>query len=157
SSRILPYIGGEEVNSSPSHEPRRFAIYLSDVRDEAELQNWPALAAIAREKVKPERDLLGENPNNTALKRRWWAYWAHRPELYKRIRDFDRVLVNSQIGGHLAFTFLPTGWIYSHALNVYDLHTFFPFAVLQSRVHEVWARLLASSMKDDLRYTPSDC
>jgi len=31
------------------------------------------------------------------------------------------------------------------------------FCVLQSRVHEVWARFFASSMKDDLRYTPSDC
>ena len=31
------------------------------------------------------------------------------------------------------------------------------FATLQSRVHEVWARFFASSMKDDLRYTPSDC
>jgi hypothetical protein len=29
--------------------------------------------------------------------------------------------------------------------------------VLQSRVHEVWARTFGSSMKDDLRYTISDC
>ena len=28
---------------------------------------------------------------------------------------------------------------------------------MQSRIHEVWARFFASSMKDDLRYTPSDC
>jgi hypothetical protein len=32
-----------------------------------------------------------------------------------------------------------------------------PFSVLQSRIHEVWARFLGSSMKDDLRYAPSDC
>jgi hypothetical protein len=31
------------------------------------------------------------------------------------------------------------------------------FAVLQCRPHEVWARFFASSLKDDLRYTPSDC
>jgi len=30
-------------------------------------------------------------------------------------------------------------------------------AVLQSRVHEVWARLLSSSLEDRLRYAPSDC
>lgn len=28
---------------------------------------------------------------------------------------------------------------------------------MQSRVHENWARFFASSMKDDVRYTPSDC
>src|SRR5205085_1896540 len=31
------------------------------------------------------------------------------------------------------------------------------FCALQSRPHEIWARFLGSSMKDDLRYTPSDC
>ena len=29
--------------------------------------------------------------------------------------------------------------------------------LLQSRTHEVWARFSSSSMKDDLRYAPSDC
>ena len=31
------------------------------------------------------------------------------------------------------------------------------FCILQSRPHETWARFFGSSMKDDLRYTPSDC
>ena len=31
------------------------------------------------------------------------------------------------------------------------------FCVLRSRPHEIWARFFGSSMKDDLRYTPSDC
>src|SRR4029079_14704470 len=30
-------------------------------------------------------------------------------------------------------------------------------ALMQSRVHEMWARAFGSSLKDDLRYTPSDC
>lgn len=29
--------------------------------------------------------------------------------------------------------------------------------VVQSTVDEIWVRMMASSMKDDLRYTPSDC
>jgi hypothetical protein len=31
------------------------------------------------------------------------------------------------------------------------------FSVVQSRIHETWARFFSSSMKDDLRYAPSDC
>jgi hypothetical protein len=31
------------------------------------------------------------------------------------------------------------------------------FAILQSRIHEVWARSLSSTMKTDLNYTPSTC
>jgi len=156
-ARILPYIGGEEVNAHPSHQFQRHVIFLSDVESEDELRRWPMLMDIVRSRVKPERDALGENPNNIPLKRRWWAYQAHRPELYGRIQKLNRVLVNSQVSGHLAFAFLPTGWIYAHTLNVFEICTSAGFAVLQSRVHEIWARLLGSSMKDDLRYTPSDC
>ncbi len=32
-----------------------------------------------------------------------------------------------------------------------------PFAVLQSRIHELWARFYSSTLGDALQYTPSDC
>jgi hypothetical protein len=156
-SRVFPYIGGEEVNTSPSQQPERYVIFLSDIKEEGELENWPELAEIVRQRVKPERDTLGDNPNNIPLKRRWWAYQAHRPELYERVNKLERVLVNSQTSGHLAFAFLPPGWIYSQKLNVYDVSSFATFCVVQSRVHEIWARFFGSSLKDDLCYTPSDC
>jgi Eco57I restriction-modification methylase/MmeI, target recognition domain len=157
SNRIFPYIGGREINSSPTHSHQRFVIYLSDIQDERELSAWPEVSQIVREKVKPERDKLGSNPNNVPLKRRWWAYQAHRPQLYARARALAKVLVNAQTGPHLVFTFLPTGMVYSHAINVFLYSELSVLSILQSRAHEVWARLFASSLKDDLRYTPSDC
>ena len=35
--------------------------------------------------------------------------------------------------------------------------SFRALALLQSGIHEIWARFLASSLEDRLRYTPSDC
>jgi len=156
-ARILPYIGGHEVNQSPTQSPARHAIDLSDLGTEAELLDWPELAAIVRARVKPGRDRLGQNPNNVPLKRRWWAYQAHRPSLYAAIRGLPRVLVLSRMSRSFGFTFLPPDYIYSEQLVVFTLDTFSAFATLQSRVHEIWARAFSSSMKDDLRYTPSDC
>jgi hypothetical protein len=156
-ARIFPYIGGHELNQSPTQAPARHVIYLSDLGSEAELDEWPALAAIVRARVKPERDRLGTNPNNTPLRRRWWAYQAHRPALYAAIRDLPRVLVLSRVSRTLAFTFLPPNYVYSEQLVVFTLDRFAAFTILQSRVHEVWARSFSSSLKDDLRYTPSDC
>ncbi len=155
--RVLPYIGGEELNSSPTLSPHRYVIYLSDVAEESDLDRWPLIAAIVREKVKPERDKLGSNPNNIPLKRRWWAYQAHRPDLYAAIRGLGRVLVNSQVSPHLAFAFLPEGMVYSQKLCTFAISSYAAFVVLQSRFHEVWARFFASTLKDDLNYTPSDC
>ena len=156
-SRILPYIGGEEVNQSPTQSPNRYVIFLSDLENERDLEAWPELARIVRQRVKPERDRLGDNPNNVPLRRRWWAYQAHRPEFYKVISNFDRVVAIASSSASGAFCFLPTKMIYSHALILFALRSYSSFAVLQSRVHDLWARFFGSSLKDDLRYTPSDC
>ena len=156
-ARILPFVGGEELNEQPIIKPYRYAIYLSDIQTEEELAAFPRLSAIVRQKVKPERDELGSNPNNTPLKKRWWAYQAHRPELYKRLANRRLVLAHPEVGPYLGFQLLPTGWIYNKTMILFELEAFSAFAVVQSRMHEVWARTFGSSLKDDLRYTSSDC
>jgi len=47
--------------------------------------------------------------------------------------------------------------IFANTLDVFPFDTYAAFCALQARPHEIWARFFASSMKDDLRYTPSDC
>jgi hypothetical protein len=57
----------------------------------------------------------------------------------------------------MVFAFLPVGVIYAHTLTVLAFSKFTPFAILQSRLHEVWARFFSSTFEDRLRYTPTDC
>ena len=156
-TRIFPYIGGEEVNQDPRQEQKRYIIDLDDVETEAELVAFPRLTAIVREKVKPGREQLSDNPNNEKLRRRWWAYHAARRNFYRKVRKKSRVLVNTQVSNHLAFSFQPSDRVFALTLNIYDLDSCSHLAVLQSRTHEVWARFLGSHMRDDLRYTPSTC
>jgi hypothetical protein len=155
--RVLPYLVGEEVTTDPFQRPKRYVISLSDVATEEELDQWPELKAIIQTKVKPERMLLGPNPNNIPLKRRWWAFQGHRPELYSLLASKTRAMVLSRVTKALAFAFAPTGIVYSEGVVVLDIDTDQGFAILQSRVHEIWVRLLASTLEDRLRYTPSDC
>ena len=155
-NRIRPFIGGEEINSEANPEPSRYAIYLSDLRKEEELNAVPELARIVREKVKPERERLGNDPNAQTLKKKWWAYQAHRPELYQRLSGRDRVLCHSRVSKHLGFTFLPTGYIYGDSLVAFDTDQFCDFGLLQSRIHELWVRFFCSSLGGTLRYSPSD-
>ena len=155
--RIIPYVGGEEINNNPSPNAKRFAIFLSDLADEEQLAQFEPLRKIVEERVKPERMRLGSNPNNIPLRRRWWAYQAHRPELYRRLSEAQFAVCNSQVSNHLAFTTYPKSYMYSQTACVIPAQTLGPFTSLQSRTHELWARVFGSSMKDDLRYTPSDC
>ncbi|MHC5831206.1 MAG: type IIL restriction-modification enzyme MmeI, partial [Nostoc sp.] len=61
------------------------------------------------------------------------------------------------VSKHIAFAFISAKIIVAAPHNVFALESDSAFAILQSRIHEIWARFFGSSMKDDLRYTPSDC
>ncbi len=150
--RIFPYIGGEEVNDSPTHSHHRYVINFGEMTEE-EARRWPDLMKIVEEKVRPKR----MEDNRESYRRYWWQYAEKRGDLTKALRGLDRVLVISRVGQQGGFAFLPTGMVYAETTIVFPLTTFSAFCSLQSRPHEVWARFFASSMKDDMRYTPSDC
>ena len=118
-------------------------------------EDWPDLLAIVEQRVMPERQNLkaswGQKPG-----RLWWQHVQPGKDLHAAIANLDRVLAISGVGQHAAFAFLPARMVFSHALMVFPLETYAAFCALQSRPHEIWARFFGSSMKDDLRYTPSD-
>ena len=184
--RIQPYIGGEEVNDSPTHAHRRWAIdfgdfplerrdglkphwteasaerraaYLSDGIVPADYPepvaaDWPDLLNIVRERVKPERD-----HNSRDVRRRfWWRHAERQTALYSAIGNFKRVIsINCGACAHVAFALIDARATFANTLDVFSRSDFCIFVILQSRVHEIWARFFSSSMKDDIRYTPSDC
>ena len=158
SSRIVPYIGGSEVTSSPTHSYYRWVINVTDVRNEEDLKKkFPHLERILREKVKPGRDKLRDTGSSKPLKKKWWAYQAHRPAFYESITDLERVLAICKVSAHLSFAFLPTGMIYSSKLVVFSNDKFAFFSLLQSRCHELWTIAFGGIRGDGFYYTPSDC
>ena len=149
---IFPYIGGEEVNSSPTHAYHRYVINFFN-KSEEEAWQYPDLMQIVKEKVKPERDVQKRD----ALRLRWWQYAEKRPGLVRAIAECDQVLVCSLHSEYLSFAFLPANSVFSHALAVFANESFTNFGLIQSRIHEVWARFFGSSLETRFRYTPSDC
>jgi hypothetical protein len=150
--RIFPYIGGEEVNDSPMHAHRRYVINFGEM-SEAEARRWPDLMEIVEAKVKPSR--LAQNREVRA--RYWWRFAENTPALLHATRPLCKVIAISRVGQHAAFTFLPTAMVWSEQLVIVTIDSAAAFCSLQSRPHEIWARFFGSSMKDDLRYTPTDC
>jgi len=153
---IFPYIGGEEVNTSPAHAHHRYVINFDERSEEECRGQWPDLMAIVTAKVKPERTTK-DVKKYPRMVNEWWKYWNARPELRAAVAGLERVLVISRVGQQAAFAFVPAQMVHSDSLIVFPLPTHAAFCALQSRPHEIWARFFGSSMKDDLRYTPSDC
>jgi len=155
---IFPYIGGEEVNTSPSHTHHRYVIDLGKHSQAECWERWPQLMAVLAEKVRPER-LAAQGSSRSSHGGRaavWWQHY-HLAEGLRAAAGHERLLVVARVGQQAAFAFLPAGTVCSEQLVVFPLPTNAAFCALQSRPHELWARFFGSSMKDDLRYTPSDC
>jgi hypothetical protein len=154
--RIFPYLGGEELLNSPTQSHHRYAINLSPFTEDR-AREWPDLMQIIEERVKPERMELNDTADGRRLKEYWWQWCRDRPGLHEAIKDLSRVLVLSRHGQQGAFAFVKTGPVFAESTVVFTFDSYSAFALLQSRIHEVWARFFSSSIKDDMRYGPSDC
>jgi len=116
-------------------------------------KDWPKLLEILEQRVKPERD----RDNRENYRRLWWQFAERRPGLMRALRGMNRQLAHPYTSPHMSFAFVPSSTIVAGPHIVIALEEWASFAVLQSRVHELWTRFMSSSFKDDLRYALSDC
>jgi hypothetical protein len=149
---IFPYIGGRELNDSPTVEPRRQVIFFGALDKDEVARRYPLLFKIVEERVKPAR----ASQKRKALRQRWWQFAEKRPELFARLNEVDQVLVISAVTAHLAFVMCPSDYLFSHNLNVFIVPELSGLTILQSRAHELWARFTSSTLEDRGGYRPTD-
>jgi N-6 DNA Methylase len=182
--RIFPYIGGEEVNTSPTHAHHRYVIDFADfpLRREAMAKAWAAMTAREREGALrngvvpwdyPDPvaadwpDLLGiverivkpnrESDNRAVYRLKWWRYAERRSALFQRKTNLDSLFATSRITAHICFTTINTKTIANEKTIVIAEKSFGIFAVLSSRMHELWAWAFCSTLANTIQYTPSSC
>ncbi len=151
---VMPYMNGEDLNSRPDCSASRWVINFSD---------WPLERAeeygdclqLLRERVLPE---VGDKDNSySGWLQRWWQFWRVRQDLYAAIEGMERVLAIALTSKTVAPLFVPNGQVFSHALGVFAYDDDAHFGLLTSAFHYWWAITRASTMRTDVRYTPSDC
>lgn len=149
---LRSYLGGEEVNGVSKDVGTRFMIDFSLMTLE-EARGYPELLEIVEKEVRPAR----ERDKRGTYKTYWWRPGESGVALYNALTGMDNCFVASRVSKHLVLSRQPVKPFFADSLYVFALSCSTAFAVLQSRVHEPWARLLSSSMKNDLRYAASDC
>ncbi|GAA0406505.1 N-6 DNA methylase [Micromonospora gifhornensis] len=150
---LFRYLNGQDLNSSPHLSASRWII---DFRD------WPyeraslysACLQRVRALVKPSRDRLPDSKR--ATREKWWQYEKLAPGLRSAIAKLDRVVAITLVSKTVMPVMVPTGQVFSHMLGVFATDDTAMLALLSSSPHYWWAASRASSMKADLRYTPSD-
>ncbi|MFE2463784.1 hypothetical protein ACFXCP_37725, partial [Streptomyces sp. NPDC059402] len=102
--------------------------------------------------VKPER----LTNNRKVYRDYWWQYAEKRPAMLKAISGLERILVVARVSKTGLPAFVPTGQVVSEATVVFASDRNEDLAWLNSSIHYLWAITRGSSLKGDLRYTPSD-
>lgn len=147
---LFPYLNGQDLNNHPEHATERWVINFHDWV-ESRAREYPNAYQRVLEEVKPERDA-----NNRKFYRDyWWQYAEKRPALVKAMQPLDRCMVITRHTHTVMPVMISTGSVFSEATVVFACDDFAFLALLSSAPHYWWAIGHGSTIKGDLRYTPT--
>jgi MmeI, DNA-methyltransferase domain/MmeI, N-terminal domain/MmeI, target recognition domain/MmeI, helicase spacer domain len=149
---VRPYLIGDDITEEPEQQPRRFIIDFAFMALE-EAMKYPAALEVVRERVKPERD---EN-RDKGFREYWWRFGRPRGEMRKAIEPLPRYIAGNAQGKRFLFCWVDRSVCPSNLTNVFAFDEDYSMGILTSSVHGAWARSESSTLRVDLRYTPTSC
>lgn len=154
---LAPYLNGQDFNSNYDQAPSRWVIDLGSMSF-AEASHYPDILKIIEERVKPERMGLRKDISTyKRLREFWWQHQEFAVGLKQAKEKLSFILVRSRVSELHALAFADVDCYCGDATVVFAYDDYFHFSLLQSHVHEIWLRRQASTMRTDIRYTPTDC
>ncbi|MEU0224754.1 DNA methyltransferase [Streptomyces sp. NPDC006284] len=155
---LYPYLGGEDINGRPDVTASRWVINFHDWPLER-AQSYANIFGIVEREVRPERQR--KNPDGTFVLRKplpqlYWHYGDKRPAMNRAISGLDRVIAITRHSRVVMPSFVESGQVVQDASNVFASEDSAMLALLSSATHYWWAIDRSSTMKSDLRYTPTD-
>lgn len=128
----------------------------SDMTEQAAAQ-YAMPFAYLEEHVRPSRmnSPVKNEAARKALGDTWWRLWRPRPDLRSAWAGMARVIATPEVAKHRVFVWMPRPVAPDKNLMVTARDDDTTFGILHSRLHEVWALRLGTSLEDRPRYTPS--
>lgn len=146
---VRPFL--TDVVDDPIPEPKKWCIYFGSMT-EAEARQYPMSFRHCEEHVKAVKLAKGG-----ASARHWWRFYRHSPDLYAAIDGLPHVFVQTLVAKHICLQRTSPLFVFSNKLAVFATAAWNDFAVLQSTVHDLWARQFSTTLGMTLSYTPTDC
>ncbi len=149
---LQPVMNGEEANNRPDQSPGRWIINFGN-RDLPQSSLFSAALEHVKQAVRPGR----EAQKNEKAKREWWRYYRYNEACYRAVAEAGACFVAAATTKYLNFSLATSGPIFLNTLYVFVTKRWECFAVVQSAIHEIWARKYSGALENRLRYSPTDC
>jgi len=148
---VRPYLIGEDIIADdPAQAPRRWIIdFAASTLEQA--ANYPAALEIVRERVKPVR----ATNNDRGFREKWWRFGRPRGEMREATKPLSRYIAANRIGKRFLTTWQSAHTCPSDLTVVFAFEDDYAMGILTSRVHGEWARAQSSTLRVDIRYTPT--
>ena len=147
---VRPYLIGEDIAEDPDQAPRRWIIDFGFMPLE-EAAQYPAALEIVRERVKPVR----ENNRDRGFREQWWRFGRPRREMRAALEPLSRYIAGLAQGKRILFCWCLPAICPSNLTNVFAFEDDYAMGILGSRIHGEWARAQSSTLRLDVRYTPT--
>ncbi|HET7734554.1 MAG TPA: DNA methyltransferase [Nocardioidaceae bacterium] len=147
---VKRFLDGRDIVNGPTSEASRWVIDFDQKSLEAASGHPEALAHV-KAHVRPVR----ESNRRPLYRQRWWLFGEPRPGMRRATAGLRRMVVSTRVGKRLILTWQPAQIAASDATVVFAFDDDYSMGLLQSRPHAAWAWAQASTLKGDLRYTPS--
>jgi hypothetical protein len=147
---VRPYLTSQDIAEDPDQKPTRWVIdFGTKSLDEAD--RWPAALQILRERVKPVR----ERNRDRRFREKWWLFGRPRVAMRKSLAGLERYVAGTRHGVELHFCWCESTTMASDATNVFAISDDYSMGVLSSGAHSHWAWAQSSTIREDIRYTPT--
>lgn len=124
---------------------------------EAEASRYEGPFERVKARVRPVRETSGYAHPDTYP---YWQLWNPRVEMRDRLSRLSRYIATARVARHRVFVFLPRDVLPDEQVVAFARDDDYAFGVLQSTIHERWARRKGTQLRDAesaSRYTPTSC
>jgi methylase of polypeptide subunit release factors len=152
---VLPYLTGEDLNTSPTQSPSRWVIYFDDLSED-EASQYTDCWRIVFDRVRPER-LKQDAEKYPTMVSEWWKFWRTRGDLYAAIDGLHRVIAVPRVTKHVAVALVPTGLVFSDRVVVIAWDDYSHLGLFSSQLHVWWVLTRSATFETRPTYNPTDC
>lgn len=144
---ISPYITGMDMVQGVGCKPSAWIVNFR-TWDLERASSYQGPFQLLVERVKPYRDSLTGQIHESDF----WKFWDKREQFFDRMSSSSRILACPSTAKYLIVDFIQDHWIASHSVKLFAFDDDWSFSVMQSTIHELWAREQSGKLEMRLAY-----